>query len=142
MENQVESNQPVLYPKGGEITFLMPSTNFLGKLKDAEPTRSLTAKYMTIDEWANIKGKELRCVFLGMKEAIDSDGKQYYLAKFTDGKLNFVAAQTILVQSFLNVPIGQGVSITCKDVVPNSKKGKTALFEIDDLGFNVFENNE
>lgn len=138
---QNSENKAELFPKDGEITFLMPSTNFLGKLKDAKPVQSLTAKYMTIDDWAEMKGKELRCVFLGMKEAVDSKEDLYYLAKFTDGKKPFVAAQTILVQSFTSVPIGQAVRITCTDIVKNSKNGKTALFSIDDLGFNVFENN-
>lgn len=129
-----------LYPQGGEVTFFMPNTNMIGRLKDAKPQQSLTAKYMTIDDWASEKGVEKRCVFLGMKDATDSVGDQYFLAKFIDiEKKPFVCAQTVIVQSFAAVPVGQAVSITCTDVVKNSKNGKTALFEIADLGFNVFD---
>ncbi len=146
MNNDNGANAPKthgeLFPNGGEITFLMPSTNMLGMLKDATPQSTLTAKYMTVDEWAAEKGVEKRCIYLGMKSATDAAGDQYYLAKFTDGKVPFVCAQTVIVQSFATIPVGQAVAITCTDVVKNSKNGKTALFEISDLGFNAFDKNE
>ena len=134
------TNKPELYPSGGEVTFFMPNTNMIGRLKNANPQQSLTAKYMTIEDWASEKGVEKRCVFLGMKDATNSSGDQYFLAKFIDSDKNpFVCAQTIIIQSFAAVQVGQAVSITCTDVVKNSKNGKTALFEIADLGFNVFD---
>lgn len=140
MEKQ--SKKMELRPTNGEVTFLMPNTNMLGKLKDAKPTKTLTSKYMTIDDWQNQKGIEFRVIYCGIKEAIDSSGELYHLVKLNDGKQPIVAAQTVLVQSLFNVPIGQAVSIVCIDVVRNTKNGKTALFEVMDLGFNVLENVE
>jgi hypothetical protein len=144
MNNEVLNEKSVaeLFPTGGEITFLMPSTNMIGMLKDAKPQQTLTAKYMTVEDWQKEQGIEKRCIYLGMKSATDASGDQYFLAKFTDGKSPFVCAQTVIVQSFATVPVGQAVSITCTEVVKNSKNGKTALFEISDLGFNAFDKNE
>ena len=137
MENQ---NTPVLYPKGGEVTFLMPNTNSLAKLKDAKKGANLTAKYMTAEEWAKLENKEQRCIYLGLKEASDADGREYYLAKLHNGKDPFVAAQTILVQSLANLPIGQGVSITCTGI-EKAAKGKIVRFEVADLGINFLGND-
>lgn len=137
MENQ---NTPVLYPKGGEVTFLMPNTNALAKLKEAKKGANLTAKYMTAEEWAKLENKEQRCIYLGLKEASDADGREYYLAKLHNGKEPFVAAQTILVQSLANLPIGQGVSITCTGI-EKASKGKIVRFEVADLGINFLGND-
>ena len=136
MENQSKQE---LYPKNGEVTFLMPNTNAIGVLKKATKGRSLTAKYMTVEDWQASKGQEKKCYFLGFKESEDAQGNPYYLAKLHDGKTPFVAAQTILVQSLANTPPGQGVSITCTDVVKNAKSGKTALFEVVELDVNLFK---
>ncbi len=133
MENQ--NNAPVLYPKGGEVTFLMPNTNALAKLKEAKKGANLTAKYMTAEDWAKLEGKEQRCIYLGLKEASDADGREYYLAKLHNGQEPFVCAQTILVQSLANLPMGQGVSITCTGI-EKATKGKIVRFEVADLGIN------
>lgn len=138
MENQNKKQE--LYPKNGEVTFLMPNTNAIGVLKKAKVGRKLTAKYMTVEDWQAEKGSEKLCYFLGFKESEDASGNPYYLAKLHDGKVPFVAAQTILVQSLANIPVGQGVSITCTDVVKNSKNGKTALFEVAELDVNLMGN--
>ncbi|MCB0460353.1 MAG: hypothetical protein KDC74_10115 [Flavobacteriaceae bacterium] len=135
MENSEKKQE--LYPKNGEVTFLMPNTNAIGVLKKAQKGRSLTAKYMTVEDWQSEKGKEKLCYFLGFKESVDASGEVYYLAKLHDGDTPFVAAQTILVQSLANIPVGQGVSITCTDVVKNSKSGKTALFDVVELDVNL-----
>jgi len=139
MEN---SNKQELYPKNGEVTFLMPNTNAIGVLKKAAKGRSLTAKYMTVEDWEKEKSVEKKCYFLGFKESEDAQGRPYYLAKLHDGKTPFVAAQTILVQSLSNVPVGQGVSITCTDVAKNAKGGKTAFFEVQELDVNLMGSDE
>lgn len=135
-------NQAVLYPKNGEVTFLMPNTNAIGVLKKAQKGRKLTAKYITVEDWAKIKGEEKLCYFLGFKEAVDSKGDTYYIAKLHDGESAFVAAQTILVQSLANIPVGQGVSITCTDIVKNANSGKTALFDVVELDVNLLGRND
>ncbi len=139
MENQKEE-KPALYPKDGEVTFLMPNTNALGMLKEAKEGGNLTATYMKWEDWEKIKGVELRCFFMGFKDCVDSNGEDYKLSQFVDeNNKPFVAAQTILVDDMKNVPYGQGVVIVCKDVISNSKKGKTVLFENIMLQINLKE---
>jgi hypothetical protein len=70
-----------------------------------------------------------------LKEASDADGREYYLAKLHNGQEPFVCAQTILVQSLANLPMGQGVSITCTGI-EKAAKGKIVRFEVADLGIN------
>lgn len=142
MSTENTEQKPNLYPRNGEITFAVPSTNAISQLSKAEKGRNVTAKYMTIQDWEDAKGKEQKVFFLGFKEATDAKGDLYYLAKFHDGKTPFVAGQTVLVQSLANVPVGQGVSVTCTDVVKNSKNGKTALFEIVELDINLMGRDE
>lgn len=135
---QTNEKKPELFPVGGEVTFLMPTTNALGLLKDAKDDGDLTASYMKWEDWQAIKGVELRCFFLGLKKCIDSDGEEYYMAQFVDeNNKPFVAAQTILVDAMKSTEYGQGVKIVCTDVVGNSKKGKTVLFDIKRLSVNL-----
>ena len=136
------SKKQELYPKNGEVTFLMPNTNAIGVLKNATKARSLTAKYMTVDDWEKERGVEKKCYFLGFKESEDTQGRPYYLAKLHDGETPFVAAQTILVQSLSSVAVGQGVSITCTDVAKNTKGGKTAFFEVQELDVNLMGSDD
>jgi hypothetical protein len=118
----------------------MPNTNALAKLKNAKKGQSLTAKYRKAEDWEELKDQEVRCVYLGLKEAIDSKDNVYYLAKLQDEKGNlFVAAQTVLVQSLASLPVGQGVSITCTGV-EKASQGKIVTFEVADLGLNFFGN--
>lgn len=133
-----ENKKQELFPEGGELTFLMPTTNALGLLKEAEEDSDLTASYMRWEDWQQLKGVDLRCFFLGLKKCIDSDGEIYFMAQFVDeSNKPFVAAQTILVDAMKNTVFGQGVKIVCTDVVPNSKKGKTVLFDIKKLSINL-----
>lgn len=138
MDNK-EKEKSVLYPEGGEVTFLMPNTNVIGQLKKAKKGQNLTAKYMTVDDWAERIDKPMRCIFLGFKAAEDAKGNTYYLARLVDeNQIPFVSAPTILTQSLALVPAGQGVEITCVKVEKNSSGGKTPFFEVVKLDFNVF----
>lgn len=138
--NSENENKPVLYPEGEEVTFFMPNTNTLGVLKDAKKTAKLTSKYMTVDDWKELKGIEQNFFFLGFKPGEGSDGKPYMMAKLVGENGPIVAAQTILVQSLGSVEEGQGVSIVCTDVVKNAKNGKTVLFDVVRLDVNIFKN--
>jgi len=135
---QENVKKPELFPDGGVVTFVMPSTNALGLLKEAPEDGDLTASYMKWEDWQAIKGVELRCFFLGLKKCVDSDGEDYHMAQFVDeNNKPFVAAQTILVDAMKTTVFGQGVKIVCTDVVGNSKKGKTVLFDIKKLNINL-----
>ncbi|MEK0371126.1 MAG: hypothetical protein QQN55_08235 [Nitrosopumilus sp.] len=136
-----EKSKQELYPKDGEVTFLMPNTNTLAKLKDAPVGANITSKYRTKEDWMELKGKPQKCFYLGMKEALNDKDEVYYLVKLHDGKSPFVAGQTVLVQSLQSVPVGQGVQITCTGL---SKSGTRSIpmFDVAQLGINIFDNQD
>lgn len=138
----VEGKRPAeLYPEGGEITFVMPNTNTLGKLKDAKKGAKLTAQYMRVEDWKQLIGQEKNFFYLGFKNAVDSQGDHYALARLIDSEGNpYVSAPTILTQSLSNLPIGQGVSITCTEVRKNNSGGYTPYFDVVRLEINIFGN--
>lgn len=138
-----ETQTPNLYPEGGSIHFLMPSTNAIGKLKDAEKGRDLTISYRTKDEWIAVKGKAERYFFLGFKPATNDKGDVYYLAKLSNGEKTFVCAQTILIQALMSISLGQGVEITCTGST-KANGGIIPTFEVAELpGVTMFpETNE
>ncbi len=136
-ENQ--KNQLGLIPKNGEITFIMPNTEAIGQLKNAEKGRKLTCSYFKKDQWLSKIGEVVNCFFLGFKEAKDSKGEPYFLAKLHDGENAFVCGQTILVQSLQAVPIGQGVEIVCTGS-SKTNGNEIPLFEVTELNINLFDN--
>lgn len=127
-----EEVKPELYPKNGELTFLMPNTNAIGALKDASLGRKLTVKYKEAGEWLNEIDKPVRCYFLGFKEAADSKGNPYFIAKLHDGENAFVCAQTVLVQALMTTELGQGVEITCTGH-SQTNGNKIPLFDVVEL---------
>jgi len=141
MENQNNSAKPNLYPNGGEITFIMPSTNAIGKLKDAEKGRNLSVKYKTKEMWINNAGVVERYYYLGLKSATNDKGDPYFLAKLSDGENTFVCAQTILIQSLMSVPFCQGVEVMCTGST-KTNGNNIPTFDVVDLGINLFEGND
>lgn len=139
-ENQNSEQKPELYPKNGEITFIMPSTNAIGALKNADTNRKLTVSYQKKEEWIAEQGKPVECFFLGFKEATDGKGNIYFLAKLHDGAKAFVAGQTVLVQALMNTQIGQGVRITCTGSTKTTGGNDIPLFDVDELNINLFDN--
>jgi hypothetical protein len=131
MENT--ATKPELKPENGEVTFLMPSTNAVGILKNAKPGRKLTVTYKTKEEWAEEKDKPVNCFFLGFKNAEDSKGRTYLIAKLHDGEKAFVCAQTILVQALMGVELGQGVQIICTGTVKAQSGNHIPTFEVSEL---------
>jgi hypothetical protein len=142
-ENQTtEEQKPNLFPKHGEITFVMPSTNAIGKLKDAEVKSKLTVSYMEKSEWIAKKGEAITCFFLGFKEAQDAKGGSYFLAKLHDGEKAFVVAQTVLIQALMGTVVGQGVSITCTGSTKTTGGNEIPLFDVNELDINIFDANQ
>ena len=138
-ENQKTKNE--LYPVNGEVTFLMPNTNTIAKLKDAKKGVTVTSSYRTKEDWVALKDKPQKCFYLGLKEASNENGEVYYLVKLHDGKSPFVAGQTVLVQSLQSVSVGQGVQITCTGLSSSGSR-KIPMFEVVQLEINLFEGNE
>lgn len=132
--------KPELHPKNGEITFIMPSTNAIGALKNAETNRKLTVSYKEKSEWISEQGVPVECFFLGFKEASDAKGNTYFMAKLHDGDKAFIAAQTVLIQALMNTTIGQGVRITCTGSTKTTGGNDIPLFDVDELSVNIFDN--
>lgn len=142
-ENQNTENQkPNLFPKNGEVTFIMPSTNAMGQLKDAAVSRKLTVSYMEKGEWIARKGEKIDCFFLGFKEALDAKGNTYFLAKLHDGEKAFLVAQTVLIQALMSTKPGQGVSIVCTGSTKTTGGNDIPLFDVDEKEINIFDANE
>ncbi|MEN5308786.1 hypothetical protein ABE425_14815 [Chryseobacterium cucumeris] len=133
-------NKAELYPTNGEITFIMPSTNAIGALKNADTNRKLTVSYQKMQEWVAEQGKPVECYFLGLKEAKDAKGNIYYLAKLHDGDKAFIAGQTVLIQALMGTKVGQGVRITCTGLTRTVSGNEIPIFDIDELDINLFEN--
>ncbi|WP_438423222.1 hypothetical protein [Aquimarina macrocephali] len=131
MENQ--QVKPELYPKNGEVTFLMPSTNAIGMLKGAKTGRTLTVAYKTKEDWLAEKDQPVKCFFLGFKESTDGTGKPYLIAKLHDGEKAFVCAQTVLIQALMGVELGQGVQVTCTGSTKGNNGNVIPLFEVVEL---------
>lgn len=133
-------SKPNLFPQGGEITFIMPSTNAVGQLKDAPKGRSLTVLYKTKEQWIAEKDEPQRYFFLGFKPATNEKGDVYYLAKLSDGEKTFVCAQTILVQALMSTSLGQGIEVTCTGF-SKANGGQIPTFEVSELeGVTLFPN--
>lgn len=135
-------DQPALYPKNGEVTFVMPNTNAIASLKEAKTNRTLTVSYKEKSEWIAQKDQPVECFFLGFKEANDAKGNPFFLAKLHDGTKAFVAGQTVLIQALMNTQIGQGVRITCTGSTKTTGGNDIPLFEVDELNINIFDANE
>lgn len=116
MSNKDQEPKAELYPKNGEVTFIMPSTNAIGALKNADTNRKLTVSYQKKEEWIADQGKPVECFFLGFKEATDGKGNTYFLAKLHDGIKAFVA--------------GQNGSCTSTNEHSNRSRGKNYLYWI------------
>lgn len=129
-----------LYPKNGEVTFVMPSTNAIGALKNAGTNRKLTVSYQKKEEWIAEKDKPVECFFLGFKDAADAKGQPYFLAKLHDGEKAFLAGQTVLIQALMNTKIGQGVRITCTGTTKTVGGNEIPIFDVDELSINLFDN--
>lgn len=137
-----DENKSELHPKNGEMTFIMPNTNALGALKNAEKGRKLSISYKTKEQWLAQIGEPVKCYFLGLKEAENAKGDPYFLAKLHDGENGFVCAQTVLVQALMSTEVGQGVEITCTGSNKGSSGNDIPLFEVIELDINITRGDE
>ncbi len=125
MEKSVMPAQPT------EVTFVMPNTESLGQLKEMQPDFSLTMKYKTADDWAAIKGQEVRAFFMGIKEIPNDDGELVTCGVFVSTTECFIAGQKLLVEAVRNLDSRTPVAITYKEKKANkSTEGSTMIFEV------------
>ena len=142
MENQI--NNPNATPNatpngvqmlaGAEVSFTIPSTASLGKLSDMEPDFSLDLKYRTADDWASVKGQEIRAFFMGFKEIPNSDGELVTCAVFVTKTECFIAGQKLLIEAVRQLEHGTAVAITYVEKKNNkSTEGATMVFSVKTL---------
>lgn len=114
-----------------EVTFVMPTTESLGQLKEMRPDFSLTMKYKNADDWAAIKGQEVRAFFMGIKEIPNDDGELVTCGVFVSETECFIAGQKLLVEAVRNLDSRTPVAITYKEKKANkSSDGSTMIFEV------------
>ncbi|MDE5709181.1 MAG: hypothetical protein K2I32_07030 [Alistipes sp.] len=114
-----------------EVTFVMPNTKSLGQLKEMRPDFSLTMKYKNADDWAAIKGQEVRAFFMGIKEIPNDDGELVTCGVFVSESECFIAGQKLLVEAVRNLDSRTPVAITYKEKKANkSSDGSTMIFEV------------
>lgn len=139
-----EAKKPVLYPLNNTVVFYMPDTNTLGKLVKAKKGVELTSKYMTVQDWEKRMGEPLYCFYSGMKDSTNGEGNHYQIARLINAKGEpFICAQNGLVESLVHLEVGQGVEITCVDVVDkefsDGQMGRVAYFKVIALEVNMFD---
>lgn len=117
-----------------EVTFVIPSTESLGQLKEMQPDFSLTMKYKTADDWAALKGREVRAYFMGIKEIPNEKGELVMCGVFVTPTECFIAGQKLLVEAVRQLDTRTPVAITYKEKKANkSSEGATMIFEVKTL---------
>jgi hypothetical protein len=116
---------------GAEVTFFIPNTEEIGKLKELKPEFSLNLKYKTADDWAAIKDKPLRAFYMGMKEIPNEEGEVIQCGAFISESECFISGQKLLVDAIRNLNSKTPVEITYRGKSQNkSTEGSTMKFDV------------
>lgn len=130
MEDQNAVNQAA----GTEVTLVIPNTESLGKLKEMNPSFSLTMKYKSADDWAMLKDKPLRCFYNGLKEVPNEDGELVNCGVFVSEKEVFISGQMVLIDAVKHLKPKTPIEIIYRGKKPNkSSDGSTMIFDISTL---------
>lgn len=126
MKNEIEK-QTNLTP----VTFYMKDTESIGKLADMDQVFSLTTKYKTADDWAQLKNEEIKVYYMGLQDIPNKDGELVVCGKFLSQQECFISGQKLLVEAVKDLPIGTPISIIYRDKKANkSTEGSTMIFDI------------
>lgn len=129
-----EKENAVDQAAGTEVTFQIPNTESLGKLKELNPAFSLTMKYKSADDWAQLKDKPLRAFYLGLKDVPNEDGEMVKCALFATENEVFISGQMILVEAVNRLNIKTPIEIIYRGKKANkSSNGSTMMFDIQTL---------
>ena len=119
---------------GTKVSFTIPNTARLGRLKEMEPDFSLDLKYRTADDWAMVKGQEVRAFFMGFKEIPNPDGELVTCGVFVTSTECFIAGQKLLIEAVRQLDLGTAVAITYVEKKNNkSTEGATMVFSVKTL---------
>lgn len=125
MENEITTMQ------NPEVTFVMPSTESLGQLKDKKPHFSLTMKYKTMDDWAALKDVEIRAYFMGIKEIPNDKGELIRCGVFVTETECFISAPMLLIDMVKQLSANTPLSITYRGKKNNkNSEGSTMQFDV------------
>ena len=131
MKNQ---EQELAKASGEQVTFFIPNTEALGKLDELQPDFSLTIKYKSADDWAEIKDKPLRVFYMGLKDIPNEDGEMVKCGLFVSKKECFISGQMTLIEAVKNLPIQTPIEIIYRGKKNNkSTTGSTMIFAISKL---------
>lgn len=131
----MENKNEIQKLAGQEVSFFIPNTEELGQLQNLEEKFSLTMKYKTADDWASIKGQELRCFFMGLKEVPNDKGEMVVCGVFVTQSECFLAGGLTLVEAVRSLPSKTPISILYEGKRPNkSSDGQTMVFNVKTLG--------
>lgn len=121
--------------KTNEVTLSIPNLSQLGQLKGLKEVYKATAGYRTQEDWQELKGKPVRCFFLGIKQLPNEDGESVNCAVFAAEDGVFLAAQMVLVESVKNLDVKTPLQITYLGKKRNKTgEGSTNLFDVTILG--------
>ncbi|MDR0429630.1 MAG: hypothetical protein LBH58_04025 [Tannerellaceae bacterium] len=120
---------------GTEVTFFIPNTESIGKLKDMQPKFWLNMKYKTADDWAKIEGIPQRVYYMGLKEIPNEDGETVTCGAFVSEKECFISGQKLLVDAVRILPVKTPVEIVYRGKSKNKiTDGSTMKFDVIILG--------
>jgi hypothetical protein len=142
MENQVEKVGNNL-PAFNAGTLMIPSTEAIGKLENAEVGLDISVKYRKMEDWNELKDQPIRAYYLGTKQIPNDDGEMVTCAAFMDKSGVWLAGQMVLVDAVSKVDINTPLQITYRGKKANkSSKGSTNLFDVKILRINIKEGGE
>ena len=114
-----------------EVTFVIPNTESIGRLKEMEKDFQLNVKYKSADDWAALKDNPLRAFYMGMKDVPNEQGETVKCAAFVTEKEVFLSGQMVLVEAVKSLQPETPVEITYRGKRSNkSSDGSTMLFDV------------
>lgn len=117
---------------GTEVSFQIPNTEALGKLREMKKAFSLTLSYKKQEDWK--PNEEVRAFFMGLKEIPNEEGEAVKCGVFVTESECFIAGQKMLIDAVRELPTKTPVSITYLGKKANvTTKGSTNLFKIEIL---------
>jgi hypothetical protein len=117
---------------GTEVTFTIPDTESLGRLKAYNPKFSLTMRYRKAEDWAALKNQEVRAYYMGMKVIPNDKGEAVSCGVFVTESECFLSAQTTLIEAVHQLPLKTPVAITYRERRANKSDSSrsTCVFDV------------
>lgn len=130
-----EADSEIAKASGAEVTFVIPDTESLGKLKELNEKFSLNINYKTKEDWAQIKDKPIRVYFMGFKDIPNEKDEMIKCAVFASESELFIAGQMTLIEAVSKTEPNTPLQITYTGSVNNkTSDGSTMRFDVVTLG--------